>query len=86
VAHISNSGDAKQSASVTRIIVYLSIKYNKHFPPYILGTKRFPDAPPGHYGIGDANEAAYYMNDSMLAWENTPGAIDWIKKCMGTKR
>jgi len=63
-----------------------AIEYNKHFPPYILGLKRFPSAPPGHYGIGDANEAAYYMNDSMLAWENTPGAIDWIAKCTDKKR
>ena len=63
-----------------------AIEHNKHFPPYILGIRRFPDAPPGHYGIGDANEAVYYMNDSMFAWEHTPGAIDWIKKCMGTKR
>jgi len=63
-----------------------AITYNKHFPQYILGLKQFPSAPPGHYGIGDANEAAYYMNDSMLAWENTPGAIDWIGKCVDKKR
>jgi len=75
-------GDTEKS----RKSLAAAIEYNKHFPPYILGIRRFPDAPPGHYGIGDANEAAYYMNDSMLAWENTPGAIDWIGKCMGTKR
>jgi tetratricopeptide (TPR) repeat protein len=61
-----------------------AIKYNKHFPPYILGIKRFPATPPGHYGVGDANEAAYYMNDSMTAWENTSGAIDWIKRTWKT--
>ena len=63
-----------------------AMEHNKHFPPYILGRKRFPSSPPGHYGVGDANEAAYYMNDSMLAWESTPGAIDWIAKCIDGKR
>jgi hypothetical protein len=36
--------------------------------------------------MGDANEAAYYLNDSMLAWANTPGVIDWIEKCLDRKR
>ena len=46
-----------------------AVTYNKHFPQYLLGLKRFPTAPPGHYGVGDANEAAYYMNSSYHVWQ-----------------
>ena len=75
-------GDTEKS----RKSLAVAIKYNKHFLPYLLGVKRFPKSPPGHYGVGDANEAAYYMNDSMLAWESTHGIFDWLEKCVGTKR
>lgn len=64
----------------------VAIEYNKHFPLYLLGIQRFPSVPPGHYGIGDANEAVYYMNSSFLVWQSTPGAIDWVEKCFAKKR
>jgi|GEM_PF-1298535 len=57
-----------------------AVTYNKHFPQYLLGRKRFPPAPPGHYGVGDANEAAYYMNSSFHVWQKTPGAVDWVEE------
>lgn len=63
-----------------------AIKYNKFFPMYLLGHKRFPSAPPGHYGIGDANEAAYYMNASFTVWQKTPGAVEWIEKYFDKKK
>jgi hypothetical protein len=64
----------------------VAIEYNKHFPQYLLGIKRFPSAPPGHYSISDANEADYYMNSSFLVWQSTPGAVDWVEKCFAKKR
>ena len=62
-----------------------AIEYNKHFPLYLLRRKRFPAKPPGSYSSGDASEAAYYMDDSVFAWAKTPGAIDWVKKCVDKK-
>ena len=62
-----------------------AIEYNKHFPAYLLGRKKFPANPPGHYGMGDANEAAYYMDESILTWTKTPGAVDWVRKCVDKK-
>ena len=62
-----------------------AIEYNKHFPAYLLGRKKFPAKPPGHYGSGDACEAAYYMDDSIPVWAKTSGVIDWIRKCIDKK-
>lgn len=76
----------QEDSAESRKSLALAIKYNKHFPQYLLGHKRFPSHPPGHYGSGDANEAAYYLNDSMLAWAKTPGASNWVAKCLDKKR
>ena len=70
---------------ISRKSLRKAIKYNKHFPLYLLGRKRFPIAPPGHYGVGDANEAAYYMNSSYHIWQATPNAIQWIENCLDKK-
>lgn len=72
--------------SASRKSLAAAIKYNKYFPQYLLGIRRFPPAPPGHYGIGDANEAVYYMDSSYHVWQNTPEAIDWVEKCFVNKR
>ena len=68
---------------ISRKSLRKAIKYNKHFPPFLFGLKRFPASPPGHYGIGDANEAAYYMNTSFHVWQATPDAISWIANFLG---
>ena len=68
------SGDTAKS----RKSLKEAVKYNKHFPLFLLGRKRFPATPPGHYGIGDANEAAYYMNDSFEIWQKTPDIMEWL--------
>lgn len=33
-----------------------------------------------HYGIGDENEADYYVDSALHIWRQTKGAIDWLKK------
>ena len=70
---------------VSRKSLRKAIRYNKYFPLYLLGRKRFPASPPGHYGVGDANEAAYYMNTSFHIWQATPNAIRWIANCLDKK-
>ena len=63
-----------------------AVTYNKYLPLYLLGAKRFPLAPPGHYGIGDENEAVYYMNSSFAVWQQTSKLIDWVENCISNRR
>ncbi len=55
-----------------------AINKNKHVPSYLLGRKKIPRALPGHYGLGDDNEAVLYAHENIAAWEATPGALEWL--------
>lgn len=33
-----------------------------------------------HYGLGDENEADYYVDSAQHIWRQTKGAIEWLKK------
>lgn len=35
---------------------------------------------PGHYGIGDNNEAVYYAHFAKSVWKSTDGALTWLSK------
>lgn len=51
---------------------------NKHVPHYLLGRKKVPRNLPGHYGIGDQNEAVLYASGNHEVWRSTPGALEWL--------
>jgi tetratricopeptide (TPR) repeat protein len=55
-----------------------AFKTNKHVPDYLLGKKKLPDDIPDYYGFGDKNEAVYYAQENIHAWESVPGAIAWL--------
>ncbi len=55
-----------------------AIKYNPYVPQYLLEIKRRPPTPPGHYGIGDENEAMYYYDAAIRAWAHTDDVYDWL--------
>jgi tetratricopeptide (TPR) repeat protein len=57
-----------------------AIKGNKYVPAYLLNVKKFPRTMPDHYGYGDINEAVIYVEDNMMAWDKTPGALEWLAK------
>ncbi len=39
----------------------------------------------GHYGFGDKNEADYYALFAQHVWQETQGAIEWLRKHSGKK-
>jgi tetratricopeptide (TPR) repeat protein len=55
-----------------------AIERNKHVPLYLLGRKKVPRSLPGHYGMGDDNEAVLYASANHAAWRSTPGALEWL--------
>ncbi len=62
----------------TRSSLQDAIKYNPYVPQYLLEIKRRPPTPPGHYGIGDENEAMYYYDAAIRAWAHTDDVYDWL--------
>jgi tetratricopeptide (TPR) repeat protein len=53
-------------------------KANPHVPHYFVGIKKLPAELPDHVGIGDESEAAVYVVDNAKAWDETPGAVQWL--------
>lgn len=41
-----------------------------------------PDGIPYYYSIGSPEEAIIYVIDSKATWGKTPGAIQWLHKCL----
>ncbi|MBL4633798.1 MAG: hypothetical protein JKY56_07990, partial [Kofleriaceae bacterium] len=52
---------------------------NPYLIPYLIGEKRMPDEMPDCMGIGDELEAISVASHSSDAWQQTPGAIDWLR-------
>lgn len=51
---------------------------NPHVPKYLSGKKKLPVESLGSYGIGTVEEAICYAEDGIVAWERTPGALEWL--------
>jgi tetratricopeptide (TPR) repeat protein len=56
-----------------------AVKVNPHVRDYLCGERRVPREMPPYYGPGDKDEAILYVADYRLAWQETPGAVDWLK-------
>ena len=56
-----------------------ALESNQCVPAYLLGEKAIPWRKPNYYGMGDENEAIIYASHSRKAWEQTPGALEWLK-------
>jgi hypothetical protein len=52
---------------------------NKHVPAYLLRERPIPFRKPEYYGLGDEDEATIYAANSRKAWEQTPGALEWLR-------
>lgn len=57
-----------------------AIGWNAHVPVFLLGKKRLPKQRPPYVGIGDENEAVEYALDARSHWQNTFGALKWLRK------
>jgi tetratricopeptide (TPR) repeat protein len=56
----------------------IAFKANPHVPAYLLGKKHMPLQLPDHIGLGDTSEAVDYVASGRHAWNQTPGALDWL--------
>ncbi len=55
-----------------------AIQSNRHVYPYLSGKEYIPYQLPEHYSFGEKTEAVMYATETKKAWENTPGAIEWL--------
>ncbi len=56
-----------------------AVQHNMFVPARILSANP-PTEYPGHYGIGDENEALYFANFAHAAWRKVEGAVEWLRK------
>jgi tetratricopeptide (TPR) repeat protein len=70
------SGDGMK-ANTSLLEAYRS---NEHVPAYLTGKKFISYHVPKYYGWGDDREAQIYAKGAIKAWQNAPGAVDWLKK------
>lgn len=57
-----------------------AIEGNKFVPDYLLGKRKLPRRPPEYMGWGDENEAVDYVMRSGHLWQQTPGALAWLRE------
>lgn len=80
LAAFRRDGDCKTTAKLLK----QATKVNKHVPAYLLGNKQMPEELPPYITCGGEDEAVSYAFDNRRAWLNTPGAISWLRKTLGS--
>jgi tetratricopeptide (TPR) repeat protein len=55
------------------------LEANRHVPDFLLGKRRLPRESPAYMSPGDENEAVEYVSSASLAWEQTVGALEWLR-------
>ena len=68
-------GDCKRSNSA----LSKATAANPYLIPYLIGEKEMPDEMPDYMGIGDELEAISVASHTSDVWQQTPGAIDWLR-------
>lgn len=53
---------------------------NPHVPLYLLGVSPPPKRMPEYYGMGDENEAIFYVAEAAKTWIESPDALDWFAR------
>ncbi|MGG7175958.1 DUF6398 domain-containing protein [Clostridium paraputrificum] len=53
---------------------------NPNVIPYIIKQKRIPSELPHIRKFGSEEEAMHYMKNGLVVWNNTEGAVSWIKE------
>ncbi len=56
-----------------------AIGYNRFVPPYLLGRKNLPRQMPDYISPGDDTEAMDYVASAMRIWQQTEGALRWLR-------
>ncbi len=66
----------------TRRALTSALEVNEHVPAFLLGHRKPPAVPPPFYSPGDETEAVLYVVENRRAWEETPGALEWLANRM----
>ena len=74
--------DIKTNASFNEIEMQYKecVKYNPYVVPYLMGKKKLPRRMPPFYGIGDKNEAVFYVVLSADAWHSDKKSMKVLKR------
>jgi hypothetical protein len=56
-----------------------ALSVNKYVPEYLLGYEELPEFLPPSYGLGSKEEAIICADMLIDAWDDTAGAIEWLK-------
>lgn len=71
-----------KSAQVTKAFAK-AVEGNKFVPDYLLGRKPLPKEEPDSYSIGSDEEAVIYVGLFMEPWQQTSGALEWLREFSG---
>ena len=67
-----DSPDAREALTV-------ALDTNRHVAGFLIGTKTPPEQLPDYLEVGGTSEAVYYLEERAEPWEETPGALDWLR-------
>jgi tetratricopeptide (TPR) repeat protein len=56
-----------------------AFRSNRHVPGYLVGDTEWPALLPDSYAMGSREEAVICVDELGDAWEETPGALDWLE-------
>ena len=62
------------------------INYNPYVVPYLLGNKKLPKEMPYFHGLGDENEAVFYVLIAGDAWHGDKKAMKTLRQCYNSLR
>jgi tetratricopeptide (TPR) repeat protein len=57
-----------------------AVAANRHVPDLLLGRLEVPYPIPDTYTLGSADEAVLHFLEAEEAWDETPGALEWLAK------
>jgi tetratricopeptide (TPR) repeat protein len=55
-----------------------AFRSNRHVPGYLVGDSEWPALLPDSYAMGSRDEAVVCVDELGDAWEETPGALEWL--------
>jgi tetratricopeptide (TPR) repeat protein len=68
-------GDSAKS----RKALSAALEQNKYVRQYVIGKKQLPKSLPPYYSWGDNSEAVHYAANFQKGWDQTPGAVEWLR-------
>lgn len=75
-------GDCERS----RACLSAAERSNRHVRKYLLETVEWPETPPGIFEPGEDSEAVQIAFETLNAWTDAPGALEWLENCTKSKR